>query len=59
VFAPVAAALSEQEQVIIDELAAVQGAVVDVGGYYMPDPALATAAMRPSKTFNEVLAILE
>ena len=57
-FAPVAAALSENESTIVAELAAVQGSPVDVGGYYAPDPALATAAMRPSATFNAAIALL-
>ena len=34
------------------------GAPVEIGGYYQPDPALAEAVMRPSKTFNEALAAL-
>ena len=57
-FAPLAAALAENETVIVDELNAVQGRPVDIGGYYSPDPALATAAMRPSDTFNAALAQL-
>ncbi len=57
-FAGLAAALTEQEQVIVDELIAVQGSPVDLGGYYQPDPAKAAAVMRPSKTFNEALANL-
>ncbi len=54
-FRPLAEALLEAEDQIIDELNAVQGAPVDIGGYYAPDPALATAAMRPSATFNRIL----
>ncbi|MFE4520190.1 NADP-dependent isocitrate dehydrogenase [Kitasatospora sp. NPDC056783] len=57
-FAGLAAALTEQESVIVDELIAVQGSPVDLGGYYQPDPAKAAAVMRPSKTFNEALANL-
>ncbi|MFE4972262.1 NADP-dependent isocitrate dehydrogenase [Kitasatospora sp. NPDC056651] len=57
-FAGLAAALTEQESTIVEELVAVQGAPVDLGGYYQPDPAKATAVMRPSKTFNEALANL-
>jgi isocitrate dehydrogenase len=48
--------LSEQEQVIVDELLAVQGSPTDIGGYFQPDPGMAEAVMRPSKTFNETLA---
>ncbi|RKT12097.1 isocitrate dehydrogenase [Streptomyces sp. 1114.5] len=57
-FAGLAEALTSQEQVIVDELIAVQGSPVDLGGYYQPDPAKAAAVMRPSKTFNEALANL-
>ena len=58
-FAPVAQHLGEAEQQIVEELTAVQGAPVDVGGYYAPDPALTDAAMRPSATFNAALALLD
>ena len=37
------------------ELVECQGVPVDLGGYYLPDPALAEAAMRPSVTFNDIL----
>ncbi|MFF1795720.1 NADP-dependent isocitrate dehydrogenase [Kitasatospora sp. NPDC058263] len=57
-FAGLAEALAGQEQVIVEELIAVQGSPVDIGGYYQPDPAKAAAVMRPSKTFNEALANL-
>ena len=58
-FADVAARLADEEQRIVEELAAVQGSPVDVGGYYSPDQALADAAMRPSATFNAALALLD
>jgi isocitrate dehydrogenase len=57
-FAPLAATLVDQEDVIMGELLAAQGAPVDLGGYYAPDPAKAEAAMRPSPTFNAALASL-
>ncbi|WP_067489401.1 NADP-dependent isocitrate dehydrogenase [Actinomadura hibisca] len=57
-FGPLAAALAEREQTIVDELLAVQGSPVDLGGYYRPDPEKAAAVMRPSTTFNEALASL-
>ncbi|MFJ3217793.1 NADP-dependent isocitrate dehydrogenase [Kitasatospora sp. NPDC086801] len=57
-FEGLAKALGEQETAIVDELIAVQGSPVDLGGYYQPDPAKAAAVMRPSKTFNEALANL-
>ncbi len=57
-FEPLATALAEQEETIVEELAAVQGSSVDLGGYYRPDPEKAAAVMRPSATFNEILASL-
>jgi isocitrate dehydrogenase len=57
-FAPIAAELAAQESVIVRELLAVQGKPVDVGGYYQPDVAKASAAMRPSATLNAILAKL-
>ena len=57
-FAPLAKALADNEQAIVGELAAVQGKPVDIGGYYRPDVAKASAAMRPSSTFNSALAAL-
>ena len=57
-FAPLARALADNEAEIVEELNSVQGHPVDVGGYYAPDPDLVGAAMRPSATFNDVLASL-
>jgi len=57
-FKPLAETLAANEQQIVDELLAVQGSPADIGGYYRPDDALATAVMRPSATFNEALASL-
>ena len=54
-FAPIAEALTKNEAKIVEELIAVQGKAVDLGGYYHPDEAKATAAMRPSAVFNGVL----
>ncbi|RAJ58383.1 isocitrate dehydrogenase [Streptomyces sp. Amel2xB2] len=58
-FADLARRLGEQEQAIVDELIAVQGSPADIGGYYWPDAAKASAVMRPSKTFNDALAALD
>jgi isocitrate dehydrogenase len=55
-FAPLAEALAANEEAIVAELDAVQGSPVDIGGYYHPDLAKAEAAMRPSATFNRILA---
>ncbi len=55
-YAPLAKALADNEKTILAELEAVQKHAVDIGGYYRPDPALAGAAMRPSKTLNALIA---
>jgi isocitrate dehydrogenase len=55
-FTPLARELAENEATIIEELNRVQGQPMDIGGYYAPDPELASKAMRPSATFNNVLA---
>jgi isocitrate dehydrogenase len=57
-FTPVAEKLTANEKKIAGELLAVQGKPVDISGYYKPDDAKASAAMRPSATFNEILATL-
>ncbi len=57
-FAPLAKVLTENEAKIVQELNSVQGKAVDIGGYYKPDDALASKAMRPSDTFNQALAAL-
>jgi isocitrate dehydrogenase len=57
-FTELAKTLSEAEATIVDELNAVQGAAVDIGGYYQPDSTKAAQAMRPSDTFNQTLELL-
>ena len=52
---PLARRLAGAESAIVDELNAVQGSPVDIGGYYRPDPERAAAAMRPSATLNDAL----
>ncbi|MEL6691373.1 MAG: NADP-dependent isocitrate dehydrogenase, partial [Pseudomonadota bacterium] len=54
-FAPVAAALAENEDKIVAELAAVRGKPADIGGYYKADPAKLAAVMRPSATLNGII----
>jgi isocitrate dehydrogenase len=54
-FAPLAAALTENEETIVAELLAVQGQPADIGGYYLPNEAKANAALRPSSTLNAIL----
>lgn len=57
-FATLAETLHVNEAAINAEMLAAQGEPVDVGGYYQPDSALASEAMRPSKTFNAALDAL-
>lgn len=59
IFAPIAAELSAAEETIAKELVECQGAPADLGGYYLFDDAKASAVMRPSKTFNAILAKLQ
>ena len=55
-FAPFAAALAEQESVIVEELNSAQGMPVDIGGYYRPDADKCATVMRPSQSLNTLLA---
>ncbi len=57
-FAPIAKAMADNEAKIVDEYNGSQGKPVDIGGYYRPDEAKTSTAMRPSQTFNEILAQL-
>ncbi|MEU3215122.1 MULTISPECIES: NADP-dependent isocitrate dehydrogenase [unclassified Streptomyces] len=57
-FSGLAKTLAEQERTIVDELIAVQGSPAEIGGYYQPDPAKASAVMRPSATFTQAIASL-
>ena len=57
-FTPLAEALTRDEAKIIAELNGAQGKPVAIGGYYRPDLAKVSAAMRPSATFNAALASL-
>ncbi|MEO0475562.1 MAG: NADP-dependent isocitrate dehydrogenase, partial [Planctomycetota bacterium] len=55
-FASLAASFGEGESTILAEIDATQGSAADLGGYYLPDDTKAEAAMRPSATFNQLLA---
>ncbi|QIL72664.1 NADP-dependent isocitrate dehydrogenase [Diaphorobacter sp. HDW4B] len=55
-FASIAKEFADNEQKIVGELKAVQGKAADIGGYYQPDLAKLDAVMRPSATFNAVVA---
>ena len=54
-FAGIAEQLEQQESTILSELNGVQGRPVEVGGYYRPDTAMTSAAMRPSATLNAII----
>ncbi|WP_237206270.1 NADP-dependent isocitrate dehydrogenase [Rothia nasimurium] len=54
-FAPVAEALAANEEKIVAELLDAQGSPADLGGYYKPEDAKASAVMRPSATLNDVV----
>ena len=54
-FQKIAKDLGDNEQKIDQELLAAQGKPQDVGGYYHPDDAKASKAMRPSATLNRII----
>ncbi|WP_347824973.1 NADP-dependent isocitrate dehydrogenase [uncultured Planktomarina sp.] len=54
-FAPIAKALTDGEEAILAELAAVQGTAADLGGYYRTDADKTAAVMRPSATLNAII----
>ena len=54
-FAALAAAMLSQEEAIMGELNAAQGSAVNIEGYYNPSESLIRAAMRPSKTLNNLI----
>jgi isocitrate dehydrogenase len=58
-FAPLAKSLTDNEAKIVAELKSVQGKSADIGGYYLADPVKVKAVMRPSTTFNAILAAAE
>ncbi|ATX82022.1 isocitrate dehydrogenase [Mariprofundus ferrinatatus] len=55
-FAPIADQLAQNEEKIVAELNAVQGQKAEMGGYYHADPDVLEKLMRPSTTFNAILA---
>jgi len=57
-FTPIAEKLAASEKQIVAELIAVQGKPADIGGYYLPDDAKASTALRPSVTFNQIVSTL-
>ncbi len=57
-FSEVAKQLTASESVIMGELNSAQGEAMALGGYYKTDVNKTSEAMRPSKTFNEILETL-
>lgn len=54
-FASIAEELTTNETLIVDELNKIQGAPVNIDGYYEPNETLVSQAMRPSKTLNKII----
>ena len=54
-FRAIAQELEANEAKIIEELRLSEGRAVDIDGYYHPNSAMASRAMRPSATFNAIL----
>jgi isocitrate dehydrogenase len=55
-FAPIATEFFANEAIINSELIGTQGKPQNIGGHYQPNPTLTSKAMRPSETFNTILA---
>ena len=55
IFTPIATEFEANEAKINSELIGAQGKAQNIGGYYQPNPALVSSAMRPSSTFNTIL----
>ncbi len=56
IFTPIAAEFEANEAKIDAELIGAQGKPQNIGGYYQPTPELTSKAMRPSETFNSIIA---
>ena len=56
IFSSIAKQLKDNEEKINEELIAVQGQSVNIGGYYKPTEKLVFEVMRPSKTLNNILS---
>ncbi len=54
-FTPIARQMAENEAKIVDELNEAQGVEINIGGYYFPDDAATSKAMRPSSTLNQII----
>jgi isocitrate dehydrogenase len=58
-FSKLAEELTHKEEQIVTELNTSQGHKIDLGGYYHPNQAKTSHAMRPSETFNSILSELK
>ncbi|MDY0988603.1 NADP-dependent isocitrate dehydrogenase [Flavobacterium sp. CFBP9031] len=56
IFTPIVAEFEANEAKIDAELIGAQGKAQNIGGYYQPTPELISKAMRPSETFNAIVA---
>ena len=54
-FAPIAKELEENIEKILEEMKAIKGKPVDIGGYYHPSQDKVKAGMRPSATLNKIV----
>jgi len=54
-FSSIVKELKENKTIILKELIDVQGNPIDMEGYYLPNNTIVSKAMRPSKTFNQIL----
>ena len=54
-FREISRQLAENETKIVEEFRKSEGRAIDIGGYYHPDRARASQAMRPSATFNAII----
>ncbi len=57
-FAPLAQALTDNQDKIVAELNGAQGQAIDIDGYYFANSEKASQAMRPSETLNQAIATL-
>ncbi len=55
-FAKMVLMLKDNENKILQDLIDAQGSEMNIGGYFQPNEELASKAMRPSETFNKILA---
>ena len=55
VFTPIAQAMQNNEEKIIEQLNVIQGQPQNIGGYYKPKDDLADKAMRPNELLNQIL----